>query len=99
MPDLEHDKAPSWLALEMALGKYVSNLWGAIRKTGPGGVYLVSVRLKSEGVWVALAKRYEPGTTAPQIAFGTGTTFGGALAQLNRSVSRGEWKVDRPYRQ
>lgn len=86
-------------ALEQAISGLSSNLWGAIRATeDTGGLVHLSLKRDPDGGWFAVAKRLSPEDGEPQVLFADGDSFVGTLANMGRAISKGKWKVDKPWR-
>lgn len=94
----DDDKLDKHLRFEREFKGTFSNLYGGVRAVARGSVHAVYLRLKSDGRWLALAKRHNPEAGRDEVAFGEGSSFVEALRELNGSLSAGRWKEDRPWR-
>jgi len=83
--------------VDRELSQSLSFLWGSVRAARAGSVHSLYLRLKTGGIWVAVAKRYHPDTQAAQVAFGSGRSVGKALHALSVAMSQGKWKADMPW--
>ncbi len=93
----DEDVLPVEVRLEQAFAQVCSNLYGAMRGSSRGCVYAVYAKQKVGGVWLATAKRYDPVSGEPMVAFGNGASFLGALTDLSKSLSGSKWKPDKPW--
>jgi len=91
------DKLNAGERVDRELSQSLSFLWGACRGTGAGGVHSLYLRLKTGGIWIAVAKRADNKTGDNLVAFGQGRTIGTALHSLSVAMSQGRWRVDLPY--
>ena len=56
----------------------------------------LTVKHRDSGDWIAVLRRYGPDGD-PQVIFGSGIDFIGALMGLEGSLAAGRWRVDTPW--
>lgn len=75
------------------LSKFYSNLMSILVKH-PDDCRFLKTQKRADGDWLAILGIYgEDGT--PLVAFGSGGSYVGALAALNATVGRGDWRTDK----
>jgi hypothetical protein len=94
---LDEDNLDAVTRFERDLAATCSNVWGGVRKEEKGAIHSLYFRRRVGGVWIAVAKRYNPKTDAPEVCFGNGNSIVKALVGLNASLSAGKWMIDRPW--
>jgi hypothetical protein len=57
----------------------------------------LNVKHRDSGDWIAVLRRYGP-DGQPQVAFGSGVDFIGALMGLEGSLAANRWREDRPWK-
>lgn len=56
----------------------------------------LNCKAKDDGTTLAVVKRFGPDGT-PQVCFGVGYGFFGALYAIDRTIQGGNWKFDKPW--
>lgn len=86
------EKFNSLNELRVVLSKNVSNLWGMVftKATDVRGLRIVR---RDDGSWLCVLTAFGD-DGSPIVAFGSGDSFLEGLKNLDRTLSKGDWRVD-----
>src|ERR1044072_1289989 len=88
-----HAKSDTGLNVEMAFARSLSNLTHALRSASEACYGGLSLSVKSDGRWFAVARGLDTELECV-CAFGSGSTPWDALREVNATIARGKWKPD-----
>lgn len=84
-----------YVVLEQGMFRPLQQLHAVLVRAAEDCVGL-NVKHRDSGDWIAVLRRFGPDGT-PQVAFGSGVDFIGALMGLEGSLAANRWREDKPW--
>lgn len=81
--------------IRRAFAGHTSNLAAYLFGKHKGYLRYLSVRLRKDKDYIAIATRFNEATFDFEVAFGTGVTLIAALVSLDKSIAKNAWKLDK----